>query len=293
MFDEIDRVYKEQKCDAIIFGGDIFDKYPTLEELDIFISYLWKNASRSSIIYDGNHEATKRGDTFLKYLKSLVPENTVVVIDHYTYQGLRILPYCKLHQYEKETGANKPILTSKVLLTHVRGEVPPHVKPEVDLDIFNGCDIVFAGDLHAHSNSQRNIIYPGSPTTVTFHRNNVETGVIVFDTLSPKMWKWHGITVPQLIRKTITNPKDMVKTPYDHTIYELKGNILELSKIKDIEILDKKIVEHKNEATLDLKGLDINEEITLYCSKILQLPDKKITKLLKVYNDNTQEVEMG
>ena len=57
------------------------------------------------------------------------------------------------------------------MFTHVRGEIPPHVKPEVDLDMFEDFPVVFAGDLHAHSNTQRNIVYPGSPMTTSFHRS--------------------------------------------------------------------------------------------------------------------------
>ena len=65
--------------------------------------------------------------------------------------------------------------TKKPLFTHVRGEIPPHVKPEVDLDRFEDFPVVFAGDLHAHSNTQRNIVYPRSPMTTSFHRTEVQT----------------------------------------------------------------------------------------------------------------------
>jgi len=53
----------------------------------------------------------------------------------------------------------------------------PHVKPEVDLDRFEDFPVVFAGDLHAHSNTQRNIVYPGSPMTTSFHRKEVSDRV--------------------------------------------------------------------------------------------------------------------
>ena len=58
-------------------------------------------------------------------------------------------------------GSIEKFISTAPLFTHVRGEIPPHVKPEVDLDRFEDFPIVFAGDLHAHSNSQRNIVYPG------------------------------------------------------------------------------------------------------------------------------------
>ena len=41
MFDELDRVFSEYNCDLIVFGGDIFEKSPSLEELGLFCSHLW------------------------------------------------------------------------------------------------------------------------------------------------------------------------------------------------------------------------------------------------------------
>ena len=65
MFNEIDRVFEEQNCELEVHGGDIFDKVPTMEELSVYVEYLWQDESRERVIYDGNHEATKKGDTFL------------------------------------------------------------------------------------------------------------------------------------------------------------------------------------------------------------------------------------
>ena len=79
--------------------------------------------------------------------------------------------------------------TNKPLYTHVRGEIPPHVTPEVDLDRFNDFPVVYAGDLHSHSNTQRNIVYPGSPMTTSFHRDVVKTGYLLIDEEDDS---WHG-----------------------------------------------------------------------------------------------------
>ena len=90
-------------------------------------------------------------------------------------------------------------ISAEYLFTHVRGEIPPHVVPEVDLERFDKFKTVFAGDLHAHSNTQRNIVYPGSPMTTSFHRQEVETGYLL---INPKDWSWNWwpFTLPQLIR---------------------------------------------------------------------------------------------
>jgi DNA repair exonuclease SbcCD nuclease subunit len=283
MFGEIDRVYKEEECVLEVHGGDIFDKIPTMEELSVYMGYLWRDAERERLIYDGNHEATKKGDTFFKYFNNIIPEATNIcngVGNYHDY--FDILPYTGLHKL-KSVRAD-----CRVLLTHVRGEIPPHVKPEVKLELFDKWDIVFAGDLHAHGNSQRNIVYPGSPRTVTFHRNEVKLGVITFDTDSPKEWKWHEITVPQLIRKTIDDPADMVKTDFHHTIYELTGNVLDLASIdKDSDLLDKKIIRNEQPATLELNNMTIEEELEKYLTEIVQLSQPEIDEVLEVFYVNT------
>ena len=64
--------------------------------------------------------------------------------------------------------------------------VPPHVHSEVDLSIFKKFPVVFAGDLHSHSNCQENIVYPGSPMSITFHRNKIENGYLIIE----DNWEW-------------------------------------------------------------------------------------------------------
>jgi len=283
MFNEIDRVFKEQECELEVHGGDIFDKVPTMEELSVYIGYLWRDATRKRVIFDGNHEATRKGDTFLKYLSPMIPEDTSLCngLGNYCHY-FDILPYTDLHKLKDVRGDHD------ILLTHVRGAIPPHVKPEVDLELFDKWDIVFAGDLHAHSNSQRNIVYPGSPRTVTFHRNNVELGVITFDTDKPSDWTWHRINVPQLIRKTVENPDDMIKTDFHHTIYELTGTVLDLAKIdKDSELLDKKIIQNEQPASLELTNMDMDEELEYYLTKIVNLSPAEIEEVMEVYYANT------
>lgn len=279
MFKELDRVFKEHNCELEVHGGDIFDKVPTMEELSVYVGYLWRDANRERVLYDGNHEATKKGDTFLKYLKPMLPKGTNLCngIGNYC-DYFDILPYTDLHNLKNMRGDHK------VLMTHVRGEIPPHVKPEVDLSLFDKWDVVFAGDLHAHSNSQRNIVYPGSPRTVTFHRNEVKLGVVVFDTDKPKDWQWVEIEVPQLIRKTIDDPEEMVKTDFHHTIYELTGNVLDLAKIdKDSELLDKKIVHNEQPASLDLTNMTIEEELEQYLGQITKLSKLEIEEVMEVF----------
>jgi len=170
----------------------------------------------------------------------------------------------------------------------VRGEIPPHVVPEVDLSRFDKFKTVFAGDLHAHSNTQRNIVYPGSPMTTSFHRNLVTTGYILID--EDWSWTWHEFDLPQLLRQTVTNPDEMVQTEFHHTIYEIEGDVSDLSNIKNNELLDKKVIKRKTEATLILdKEMTIEEELNEYLSYILELDENKTKNILGVFSDYAKE----
>ena len=151
--------------------------------------------------------------------------------------------------------------------------------------MFDHWGTVFAGDLHAHSNTQGNIVYPGSPCTTSFHRKEVKTGVIVIET-EDYSWEWVEIHVPQLIRKTVSCESEIVKTEYNHTIYELEGDAIDLAQVsKDNDLLDKKLVRHNSESTLKLRGLTVKEELSLYLKEIIALDGNKLSRALEVYDD--------
>ena len=272
----------EERCAAHIIGGDLFDRLPTMEELELYFTFI-ANVTIPTIIYDGNHEATKKNKTFFTQLKEAtrkINENVFIEDKVANYDDFTILPYCDLHK----KGIFYEIDEDIPLFTHVRGEIPPHVKPEIDLDLLNDFPIVFAGDLHAHSNTQRNIVYPGSPMTTSFHRNEVETGYLLID--ENFNWKWYKFELPQLLRKTVSSPDEMIPSDYHHTIYELEGDIQDLSKVKNSELLDKKVVRRSSEATLVLsKEMTIAEELSEYLEYILELPKDKISSILGTYND--------
>jgi DNA repair exonuclease SbcCD nuclease subunit len=241
LFDELTRVYDDYGCELEIHGGDVFDKLPTLEELEIYYSYI--RGDKPLIIFDGNHEATKKGHTFFHIIKDTIENQNKyaeVLVEPCGRYGIDFIPYTHLKTFDVDS-----VKFSDMLCTHVRGEIPPHVTPEVDLDKFKDWKLVLAGDLHSHSNSQKNIVYPGSPVSVSFHRNKIETGVLVVDSDTLK-WEWVKLKVPQLYRKTVDKPEDMVSTHFDFTIYELTGDIVELSKVSgENSLLDKKVFNYK------------------------------------------------
>ena len=281
----------ESDCDMHIIGGDLFDRIPSMDELTLYFDFI-SGITIPTYIYDGNHEATRKNNTFFTNLKKATKEinHLVEIIDVSTViDDFAILPYADLH---KKGSIEKLSKMASVLFTHVRGEIPPHVVPEVKLERFKDFDIVFAGDLHAHENTQRNIVYPGSPMTTSFHRSQVKTGCLLID--KDWSWEWREFKLPQLIRQTVDNPDDMVQTTFDHTIYELEGDVQDLALVKNSELLDKKVVKREVEARLNLTAdMDIGDELVVYLQDILNLDNTKIKNIIGVFNDYSTEVNLG
>jgi len=278
----------ELGVDIHVIGGDLFDRVPTMDELTLYFDFI-KEVSIPTYIYDGNHEATKKNKTFFSNLKRATQNvnDLVTIVDKTTeFEWGTILPYCDLHK----KGSIEKCNPNKPLFTHVRGEIQPHVTPEVDLDRFNKFKRVFAGDLHAHSNTQRNIVYPGSPMTTSFHREIVKTGYII---IRKNTWEWVEFDLPQLLRRTITSEDEMIATDYHHTIYEIEGDVADLATVKNSELLDKKVVKRSTEATLNLKNMTIDQELVEYLSAILNLTDDKIKNIMAVFNDYSKNATMG
>jgi len=297
-FEQVQEAIDEHDVDLHIIGGDLFDRVPSMDELTLYFDFI-RGVTIPTLIYDGNHEATRKNKTFFTNLKKATSDvNALVRVIDTTYVAYdwAILPYADLHRKGSIESIDVPYL-----FTHVRGEIPPHVVPEVELERFDKFDTVFAGDLHAHENTQRNIVYPGSPMTTSFHRNIVKTGYLIIETtkdkygdLKYKEWHWHEFDLPQLIRKTVSDPDEMVPTDFHHTIYELEGDVQDLAKIKNSELLDKKVVKRQVEATLNLTSeMSISDELVVYLQDILNLDEDKIKAIIGVYNDYSTEVDLG
>jgi len=275
----------EDQISLHIIGGDLFDRMPSMDELTLYFDFV-KSVGVRTIIFDGNHEATRKNKTFFDNLIRVTNElNPLVEVITETYyeDEWAILPYADLHKKKSIES-----IDAKYLFTHVRGEIPPHVVPEVDLTRFDKFKTVFAGDLHAHENTQRNIVYPGSPMTTSFHRNEVKTGYLLID--DDWSWTWHEFNLPQLIRKTVDNPDEMVQTEWHHTIYEIEGDVQDLAKVKNSDLLDKKVVKRETEATLDLENLTMEEELVKYLTEILKI--EKTNDIVRVFNDYSKNFSM-
>ena len=120
--------------------------------------------------------------------------------------------------------------------------------------------------------------------TTSFHRSPVETGCIIIE--GNYEWSFARFKLPQLIRLTVKNAKEMVPTDYDHTIYELEGDLAELSGVKSSDLLDKKIVKRKTDAALYLdKGMSIQEELVEYLTYILEISENKVRDIINTFNN--------
>lgn len=278
----------QQECDLFIVGGDTFDRVPTIEELEVFFDFVL-TCRIPTIIYSGNHEALKRNTTFLTNLKQTVNKlnSNVIVIDQFeTIDGIDFIPYNKLKEYHP----GDIDFHADILCTHVRGEIPPHVKPEVPLELFDRWKVVLAGDLHSYDNCQRNIIYPGSPVTTSFHRNEVDTGVVILDSVSLDH-EWRKLKLPQLIRKTIKAGEPTPATEYHHTVYEVEGDITELGAMQDNELIDKKILKKETDTALILSAeMSLAEEVSEYLKYILQLDDTTVEAVLQELHNHADKL---
>lgn len=278
----------QDKADVFVIGGDIFDKLPNMEELEVYFDFV-ASCKIKTYIYSGNHEALKKDTTFLTYLKDVTTKLNplVAIIDEcFSIENVDFLPYNRLKSYHPADYD----FHGDILCTHVRGEIPPHVKPEVNLEIFDRWRVVLAGDLHSYDNCQRNILYPGSPVTTSFHRHHVDTGVIILDTVSFEH-TWEKLSLPQLIRKTVKAGEPMPPTDYDHTIYEVEGDLSELSVLEDSDLIDKKVVKRDTDTALILgPEMTLEQEVSEYLQYVLELTDEGIEKALREFNSYANKV---
>ncbi len=284
--EEIQKAIHEHKPDVAVIGGDVFDKLPNMDEIDLYYK-LVSIFTIPTYIIPGNHEATTKTKSFLSklsYSTSAINNNVIILDQSCSTKGIDFLPYNDLKDFDK--GMVSDEWEYKLLVTHVRAEIQPHVTPEIDLSKFDKWKTVLAGDLHSYENSQRNILYPGSPVTTSFHRHNTATGYIIFDTETHEH-TWHAFDVPQLIKKTIKAGEPMEPTPYHHTMYEVEGDMTELCSLADSELISKKVVKREVDTALILEAdMTPEEELKEYLLYIMQLDDAKVTRLLSVFSDH-------
>ena len=284
----------QTQADIVIIAGDTFDRIPSVDEMELYFD-LVASMQKPTIIIPGNHEMIKKDTTFLSFLKRSTNRLNKLVrivddIDSTLLGGdIDIIPYNRLKQWAENYQDYD--FNGRICVSHFRAEIPPHVKPELNLDLFNRWQVVLAGDLHSYENSQRQILYPGSPYTTSFHRHPVDTGAILLDvdTLSHV---WLKFNLPQLLKKTIGAGEAPVATDFHHTVYEIEGDLQELGSLQDSDLVDKKVVKRSQDTQLILDpNLTLAEEVREYLTYILELPEDTIANTLKEYYNYADRIE--
>lgn len=292
----LNQIFKENDCDEHIIGGDILDKFaPTTDEVELYFEFTSKLDHKTKI-YSGNHEMVSKTKSVLdKLAKETTRGNSLVtVVSSERNEEYDIVDYRELHI--KEWKPNK----SKLCFTHVRGEIPPHVTSEIDLDKFSKYSLVVSGDLHSHKCTQKSksgipIVYPGSPLTTSFHseRQKGGNGCLIIDT-ETLTYTWHDLShLPQLIRKTINAGEDLIEDVYDRVVYKVVGDLSQLKQLTDSDLLDKKVhINIGTDATLNLqKDGKISHELILWMKQVEKMDSTNIKAVTSLFKTLINEEE--
>jgi DNA repair exonuclease SbcCD nuclease subunit len=264
----------EQECDVHIIAGDVFDKKPEPDEICLFLSYI-NSVTIPTFIIPGNHEATKKGETFFEYFTqkyAIKNDNVRIITKNERIETLgtafQFFPYG-----EMQIGNIPTYVPGDILVTHIRGEVKPYITAEFDFELLRPWQLILLGDLHFHHRYQDYpAYYSGSPLNVSFDREydkKYGINIINFNSISDYTVEFKNLNLPKLIRKVISYKDKMVKDEINHVIYEVTGSIDELASVENNELLDKKVtINQKTENTLDLKNKTIIEELDMYLGHI-------------------------
>jgi DNA repair exonuclease SbcCD nuclease subunit len=97
-FDELFEIERTSNIHLHIVGGDLFDRIPTIEELELYFEWV-HGVTVPTIVFDGNHEATRKNKTFLTNLKDVTKQLNpkVQIVDKIQFSSYGILPYCELY----------------------------------------------------------------------------------------------------------------------------------------------------------------------------------------------------
>ena len=258
----------ESSHDIHIISGDIFDKKPEPDEICLFLSYI-NSVKIPTFIIPGNHEATQKGKSFLEFFcddNTIINDNIHIFVYNkkVTVNGQKFyfFPYGEIqinNLSEHEDG--------EILVTHIRGEVPPHVTAEYDFEKLRPWKLILLGDIHfAHKYKDFPAYYSGSPMNTTFDRDSKKQyGInsIELRSIDDYTVNFIDLKLPKLIRQTLQVGKEMTENAYDHIIYEITGSIDELSKVKNNKLLDKKIaIRNSSKSKLELKDMSIIDELS-------------------------------
>lgn len=261
----------EKAHDITILAGDIFDEAPELDEVTLFTEYLHQ-VTKPTLVIPGNHEATLKGETFLEgFVRDKAINNDLVQFftknARIEFMGhwIQLFPYTEVQMDNLKNYKEK-----EILVTHIRGEVPPHITPEYEFEKIKEFKLVLCGDLHFyHKYKHYNVYYPGSPLNITFDRNDKKK----YGVLSHTYWNeghthnFIDLDLPKLLRKKIGANEELVPDQKNWIVYEVEGKLEDIQKVKKKRsvLLDKTIIEiPMHTSALDLRGLDLLGKVDKY-----------------------------
>jgi len=260
--------------DLVILGGDLFDKAPSIGEVGFFLDFLelCKRYESPVVMIAGNHEATTKYETFLSEIDVLQDKYFTLVTGQkrIKYKDMYVT-YMSYGEVKRQTNPKLPIPDWKnIMVSHVCGDLPPHVKEEYPISNFDGYDLTLLGDLHHYHRSLtgKNSWYPGSPYSISFSQASETNkyGVFVIDTESTT-WttpEFIPLDLPQLITiKCSPEEIDEVKLKIQDSRHcykiEVEGTPEEMAKITDKSVIKKSVV--SSTATVDLRYKTREEEL--------------------------------
>jgi DNA repair exonuclease SbcCD nuclease subunit len=264
----------EKICDAHIISGDVFDEAPNTDETCLVLSYL-NTVSIPTILIPGNHSSTQKGHSFWEDFKrdnSITNGNMHLSVENERInlagQWFQTFPYGQVQL------KNTPeYVSGDILVTHIRGEVAPHITAEFDFEKLRPWKLILLSDLHFnHKYKDYPAYYPGSPLNTTFDRDDKRhygVDIIELNSIDDYTVRFHNLNLPKLIRRTISVGTKLVADPVHHIVYEVTGTIDELASVEKTELLDKKMVEKPTgNSVLDLQGKSTIEELEIYLDYI-------------------------
>lgn len=185
-----DRVFETKRLDAFIehleqyrggsytlnLLGDTFDSNsPSLEDIRAFYSIVERLqvVFKSIVVIPGNHDFK-----VFNYL----PHNGFTYIDRPTTIGdIQYLPWTHLEEFTSRLRTSK--YKGKLLLTHARCTIEPHIVEETDMELLSSrYDKVVLGDIHMPHSPYPNVFYTSEPSQhhyKTYNKNS--TGYILID----------------------------------------------------------------------------------------------------------------
>ena len=217
---EILNIIDEQKVEAVLIAGDIYDKViPSAEAVRLLDDFLTRNAARELPVFliSGNHDSAERvafGSRLMSsrqiYLSPVFESDVepITISDRYGEINIYMLPFVK-PSLVKRVYPEKEILTYQdavnvavqhmqidtdkrnILLAHqfVTGaarcdseELSVGGLDDVDASIFDGFDYVALGHLHGPQKiGKETVRYSGTPLKYSFSEANQKKAAVIVD----------------------------------------------------------------------------------------------------------------